>query len=41
VLAILYLQNKQDKKALKPVSILKSNYPNHPDYQQLFKAVGL
>ena len=41
VLAVLYVQTNQRNKAIAPISFLKTNYPNNPDYQQLFKAVGL
>lgn len=41
VLGILYVQTNQRNKAMHPITILKTNYPNNPDYQQLFKAVGL
>jgi tetratricopeptide (TPR) repeat protein len=41
VLAILYVQSNQSNKAIGPITLLKTNYPNQPDYQQLFKAVGL
>lgn len=40
-LAVLYVQTNQRNKAIAPISFLKTNYPNNPDYQQLFKAVGL
>jgi hypothetical protein len=41
VLAVLYVQSNQRNKAMAPISFLKNNYPTNPDYQQLFKAVGL
>jgi tetratricopeptide (TPR) repeat protein len=41
VLAVLYIQNNQRNKAMAPIIFLKQNYPNNPDYQQLFKEVGL
>ncbi len=41
VLAVLYVQTNQNSKAITPISFLKANYPNNPDYQELFKIAGL
>jgi len=34
VLGILYVQTNQRNKAMAPITILKTNYPNNPDFQQ-------
>jgi len=36
-LAVLYLQSNQREKAMEPVMLLKRNYPNQPEYQELFR----
>jgi tetratricopeptide (TPR) repeat protein len=40
-LAYVYVQNKQAGKAIEYARVLKNNQPNNPEYEGLFKVLGL
>ena len=40
-LAYVYVQNKQASKAMEYARVLKNNQPNNPEYEGLFKVLGL
>ncbi|MBL7850932.1 MAG: tetratricopeptide repeat protein [Cyclobacteriaceae bacterium] len=40
-LAVLYLQQRQPEKAMRHAAVLRRQDPNNPDYQGIFKSLGI